>query len=70
MPVSTEMIGLSQEQYRQDAVANDPRKKNLVKERKRIMAMRNRKKSDELTLQTVQERRAQSQKMMEQIEND
>ena len=68
--VSTEMIGLSQAQYRQDAVVNDPRKKNLIKDRKRIMAMRNKKNSMALELKTAEERRVSNQNMMDQIEKD
>ena len=69
-PVSTEIIGISQEIYRQNAVANDPRKKTLIKERKRIMAMRNKKLSGNQSMLTAEERRAQSQLLMERIEQD
>ena len=69
-PVSTELLELAREEYRQNAVAGDPRKRGMAKERERILAMRNKKNQKDRDNATAAERRLSDQKLMERIEKE
>ena len=69
-PVSTKLLGLAQEDYRQNAVAGDPRKRGMAKARKRILAMRNKKNQKDRDNATAADRRMSDQKLMDRIEKE